>query len=74
MTRRFPRFRDLLMLLALSALAAPASGGSGLPVTHMTPPPQPPLELINGRDLAPVRNLFNHEADRPRILVLLSPT
>jgi len=40
----------------------------------MTPPPQPPLQLIAGRDLTPLRAIFNREADRPRIFVLLSPT
>jgi hypothetical protein len=40
----------------------------------MTPPPQPPLQMIAGRDLTPVRTIFNRDADRPRILVLLSPT
>jgi hypothetical protein len=40
----------------------------------MTPPPQPPIEAIQGRDVTPVRDLFNRDADRPRVLVLLSPT
>jgi len=42
--------------------------------THMTPPPQPPLGAIDGLDLAPVKTLFNRDADRFRVLVLLSPT
>jgi hypothetical protein len=54
--------------------AVPVVAKVGLSVTHITPPPQPPLALIAGRDLTPVRDLFNREADRPRILVLLSPT
>ena len=40
----------------------------------MTPPPQPPIEAIQGRDVTPVKTLFNRDADRPRVLVLLSPT
>lgn len=71
---RRSRIRALLVLLVLPALAAPVFATVGLPVTHMTPPPQPPLEIIMGRDLAPVRDLFNREADRPRIMVLVSPT
>jgi len=42
--------------------------------THTTPPPQPPLRTIAGRDLTPVQTIFNRDADRPRIVVLLSPT
>jgi hypothetical protein len=42
--------------------------------THMTPPPQPPVAVIPGRDLAAVREIFNRDSDRPRILTLLSPT
>ncbi|HTO92521.1 MAG TPA: hypothetical protein VMJ70_15425 [Candidatus Sulfotelmatobacter sp.] len=42
--------------------------------THMTPPSQPPIQAIEGRDLTPVKELFNREADHIRVLVLLSPT
>lgn len=42
--------------------------------THMTPPSQPPIQSIVGRDLTPVKELFNRETDRTRIFVLLSPT
>ena len=61
---------------ALVAAGAAAFSAHALPLltTHMTPPPQPPLQLIAGRDLTPVRTLFNRDADRPRIFVLLSPT
>jgi len=42
--------------------------------THMTPPGQPPIEAITANDLAPVKSLFNRDADRPRVLVMISPT
>jgi hypothetical protein len=60
-------------MLALLA-AVPASRALQLLETHMTPPPQPPIEAIQGRDVTPVKALFNQNADRPRVLVLLSPT
>ncbi len=47
---------------------------NGPVTTHITPSPQPPVQAISGRDLGPVQTLFNRDADRPRILVLLSPT
>ena len=61
---------------ALLAAGAAAFSAHALPLLapHMTPPPQPPLQMIAGRDLTPVRTIFNRDADRPRILVLLSPT
>lgn len=60
-------------LLALG-VAASASWAVEPLATHMTPPPQPPIEAIQGRDVTPVQTLFNRDADRPRVLVLLSPT
>jgi hypothetical protein len=42
--------------------------------SHMTPPTQPPLGVIAGRDLTPVQAIFNRDAGHPRIFVLLSPT
>ena len=57
-----------------AALGASAAGAVQLLAPHMTPPPQPPLQLIAGRDLTPLRAIFNRDADRPRIFVLLSPT
>lgn len=56
------------------AFAAPAARAAEPLATHMTPQTQPPVEAIAGRDLAPVHALFNRDADRPRVLVLLSPT
>ena len=67
------RSRSFITLLAL-LLAAPGARALQLLETHMTPPPQPPIEAIQGRDVTPVRALFNRDADRPRVLVLLSPT
>ena len=60
-------------LLALGVIAA-TSPAQELLQAHMTPPPQPPIVAIQGRDVTPVRTLFNRDADRPRVLVLLSPT
>ncbi len=62
------------IVAVIAALAAPAAWALTPLATHMTPPGQPPLESIAGRDLTPVRALFNREADRPRLFVLLSPT
>jgi hypothetical protein len=56
------------------ALAASASRALAPLQTHMTPPTQPPLTVIDGRDISPVRDLFNRDASVPRILILLSPT
>ena len=67
------RARYLPAILAL-VVAAPAVRALQLLETHMTPPPQPPIESIQGRDVTPVKTLFNSNADRPRVLVLLSPT
>ena len=77
--RRHLPFPDSVRLRAaavLLAAGAAASAAHALPLLapHMTPPPQPPLQMIAGRDLTPVRTIFNRDADRPRILVLLSPT
>ena len=55
-------------------LGVSAALGLPAPETHVTPTPQPPVRAIAGRDLGPVQALFNREADRPRVLVLLSPT
>ncbi len=68
-------------MLAAAALAAalatlgPARTRAVEPeATHMTPPPQPPLEVLHGKDAEPVRQRFNQFADRTRIVTLLSPT
>jgi hypothetical protein len=42
--------------------------------THMTPPGQPPIEAITANDLAPIQSWFNRDADRARVLILVSPT
>ncbi|HEY6867538.1 MAG TPA: hypothetical protein VI792_09785 [Candidatus Eisenbacteria bacterium] len=57
--------------LLLPAVHARAAEPDGAPVT---PAPQPALGVIIERDLTPVRELFNRLADRPRLLVLVSPT
>lgn len=40
-------------------------------LSHQVPPGQPPLAVM---DLANLRVEFNREADRPRLVLLLSPT
>jgi hypothetical protein len=71
MNRRGSR---LLSAMLVWAALVPASRALQVLETHMTPPPQPPIEAIQGRDVTPVQTLFNRDADRPRVLVLLSPT
>ena len=69
-----PRIR----LGIVAALALALSAGTAIALaplqTHMTPPTQPPLAVIEGRDVTPVRDFFNQNAAVPRILLLLSPT
>jgi len=67
--------RRLAAAGALAALlAVPAARALEPLQTHMTPPNQPPLGVIEGRDVTPVRELFNRDANVPRLLILLSPT
>jgi hypothetical protein len=61
---------SLLLVLCAAAIARAVEPLE----THMTPPGQPPIEAITANDLAPVKALFNRDADRPRVLVMISPT
>ena len=66
--------RGFLASLALLALgAAPPDSLGGGELTHITPPPQPPLVAL-GDSLGEVRATFNAAANRPRVLLMLSPT
>jgi len=67
------RFRGLLCSLALIALGAAPDTIPGVEPTHITPPPQPPLVALSD-SLGEVRAAFNAAADRPRVLLMLSPT
>lgn len=67
------RSRGLLCALALIALGAGPGTPAGVDSTHVTPSPQPPLVVL-GDSVAGVRAAFNAAADRPRVLVMLSPT
>ena len=68
------RFRGLLCSLALLALgASPPDSLGGGELTHITPPPQPPLVALSD-SLGEVRAAFNAAANRPRVLLMLSPT
>ena len=69
-----PRIRLGIAAALGVALAASASRAIAPLQTHMTPPTQPPLAVIEGRDVTPVRDFFNQNAAVPRILLLLSPT
>ena len=60
--------RLLLLLLPAAVLAAAVWYGY---FGHQTPSGQPPLAAM---DLAALRADFNRAADRPRLIVLLSPT
>ena len=76
---RFPRLPVVRSRIAAAAVfASLALSTLALAVepleTHMTPPDQPPIQAIDGRDLTPVKELFNRDAARIRIFVLLSPT
>jgi len=65
--------RVLLGLVGGVALAQIVTA-AGLEVMHMTPAPQPPLATISPDDLRSFRDAFNASDDRPRVLVMLSPT
>jgi hypothetical protein len=69
--RKTMRGAVVLLVAGLAASAVRALEPMG---SHMTPPSQPPLGVIAGRDLTPVQAIFNRDLDRPRIFVLLSPT
>lgn len=63
----------LAVPLMLAAFASIALAVETLE-THMTPPGQPPIEAITANDLTPIQAWFNRDADRPRVLILVSPT
>ena len=60
-------------VLALGLLAPALSGAPPLEITHTTPPPQPPLAVV-GDSVDAVRTAFNTAQDRPRLLLMFSPT
>jgi hypothetical protein len=67
----------LVATLALVAVIAPAPGRSATEpddLTHLTPPPQPPLQVIDPQTIGVLRDHFNALADRTRMLLMLSPT
>lgn len=42
--------------------------------TGVTPSGQPPLVSLAGGDLSPAQNAFNTGVNKPRLVLLLSPT
>ena len=70
---RKSRRRGLAALLALGAFAAVWAGWYELG-PRRTPHGQPPLTRLTGGNLADLREAFNTAGDRPRLLLLLSPT
>ena len=59
--------RALFVLVSAAAAAAIWFGV----LSHKVPSGQPPLGVM---DLTALRTDFNHAADRPRLILLLSPT
>jgi hypothetical protein len=43
-------------------------------MTHFTPTPQPPLQFLDDSTFVQLRDAFNLAADRPRLLLIVSPT
>ena len=66
-------FRGLLGALTLVALGARPGTPAAVEFTHITPWPQPPLVVLSD-SVGEVRTAFNAAADRPRVLLMLSPT
>ncbi|MGH9508865.1 MAG: hypothetical protein ACRD2Q_02385 [Terriglobales bacterium] len=64
------KIRASLGVLALLLLA----GAAWQWRTADTPAGQPPLVELTEANLAQLRNTFNHDTDRIRIVLLLSPT
>jgi len=67
----------LALITALAPSLAPPAGGTATgpdDLTHVTPPPQPPLEVIGPQTIGVLRDHFNALADRTRMLLMLSPT
>jgi len=66
-------FLGFLCALALIGPGAGHGTPAEVELTHITPPPQPPLAVLSD-SLGEVRAAFNAAADRPRVLLMLSPT
>ncbi len=60
--------------LVLVAVAAGLARAAVPEPTHVTPPPQPPLETVDDSSFGAIGDVFNAASDRTRLLVLLSPT
>jgi len=47
---------------------------SGLELLHITPPGQPPLHSIDSTNFGDLRDAFNADTARVRVMLLVSPT
>ena len=50
------------------------AGQSWAEATHIVPPPQPPLVILDADGIAPVRDAFRAADGMPRVILLMSPT
>ncbi|HET7224800.1 MAG TPA: hypothetical protein VFK69_03710 [Candidatus Eisenbacteria bacterium] len=72
MVRVRPHVTMTMLMGLLVALAG--SRALGQDALHLTPAGQPPLAVIADDSLGGMRQRFNQLADRPRMLVMFSPT
>ena len=72
------RAKRILRTLATTLLLIAATAGSGFLwvkyAPRRTPPGQPSLTRLDAATLPALRDAFNADADKTRIIVLLSPT
>jgi hypothetical protein len=50
------------------------AGQSWVEMTHIVPPPQPPLVILGDRGIDPVREAFRAADGLPRVVLMMSPT
>jgi hypothetical protein len=50
------------------------AGHSWAETTHIVPPPQPPLVVLDADGIGPVRDAFRAADGMPRVILLMSPT
>jgi len=67
------RLRRITRVAGMVTLVAGVSARAAVELTHITPPPQPPLAVVRD-SLGAVREAFNAAVHRPRLVMMLSPT